>query len=74
MKKNMGRLDRVMRFIVAIVVGLLYFTGQISGGTAMVLGTLAIVFLVTSFIGVCPLYMPLGMDTREEAADKPGTE
>lgn len=67
MKKNMGSVDRTVRIIVAVVVAILYFTGQISGTAAIILGILAIVFLLTSFIGTCPLYLPFGLSTRKGA-------
>ena len=65
MTKNMGTVDRAIRTLVAIGVGVLYLTGQISGTLAIVLGIFAIVFLLTSFIGSCPLYIPLGISTRK---------
>lgn len=64
MKKNMGNLDRVIRVIVALVVGYLIFSGSISGVMAIILGVLAVVFVATSVMGTCPLYMPLNIDTR----------
>jgi len=68
MKKNMGTADRVIRTLVAITVGILYFTGRISGTVAIVLGVLAIVFLATSFVSWCPAYMPFGLSTRGRSA------
>ena len=65
MTKNMGTVDRAIRTLVANGVGVLYLTGQISGTLAIVLGIFAIVFLLTSFIGSCPLYIPLGISTRK---------
>jgi uncharacterized membrane protein YtjA (UPF0391 family) len=65
MKKNMGSADRIIRTIIAIVVGILYFTGQITGTAAIILGILAIVFLLTSFVGSCPLYLPFGLSTQK---------
>lgn len=65
MKKNMGSADRIIRTIIAIVVGILYFTGQITGTAAIILGILAIVFLLTSFVGTCPLYLPFGLSTHK---------
>ena len=67
MKKNMGTLDKSIRTIIALSVAVLYFTGVISGTTAIILGILAIVFLLTSFMGSCPLYMPFGISTRKQA-------
>ena len=65
MKKNMGKVDKMLRIIVAMVIGLLYFNNSISGMLGMVLLVLAIVFLLTSLISFCPLYLPFGIDTRE---------
>lgn len=64
MKKNMGNLDRILRIVVAAVVAVLFYTGTISGTVAIVLGILAIIFLATSFISFCPLYLPFGISTR----------
>ena len=58
MKKNMGTVDRVIRIVLAIVVIVLYLTGNITGIAAIILGILALVFIVTSLIGFCPLYVP----------------
>jgi K+-transporting ATPase A subunit len=61
----MGTTDRIVRTILAVLVGILYFTGQIGGTLALILGILAIVFLATSLVGVCPLYMPFRISTRK---------
>lgn len=63
MKKNMGNVDRIVRFIIAAVIGILFYTGTISGTLGIVLLVLAGVFLLTSFISFCPLYAPFGLST-----------
>lgn len=63
MAKNMGTVDRVIRFLFAVVVAVLYFTGVIIGTLALVLGILAGVLLLTSILGFCPLYLPLKFST-----------
>ena len=63
MQKNMGTADRAIRFIIAAVIGVLYYTGTISGTLGIVLLVLAGVFLLTSFISFCPLYAPFGLST-----------
>lgn len=63
MKKNMGSADKVSRIIFALAIGILYFTKAIEGTFALFLGILAIVFLATSLISFCPLYVPLGFNT-----------
>ncbi len=65
MKKNMGTVDRVVRVLVAIIVAILYFTGQITGTAAIILGIIAIVFILTGLVGTCPAYLPLGLSTRK---------
>jgi hypothetical protein len=66
MKKNMGSIDRISRIIFAIAIGVLYFTKAIEGTAALVLGAFAIIFLITSFISFCPLYVPFGISTSEK--------
>jgi hypothetical protein len=66
MKKNMGTIDRTIRTAIAVVIVALYFTGQISGTVAIVLGIVAGAFLLTSFVSWCPAYMPFGLSTRTE--------
>ena len=66
MKKNMGIADRALRIILAIVVAVLIYLGELSGIAAIVLGILAGVFLLTSLISFCPLYAPLKINTRSK--------
>ncbi|MBB4089381.1 DUF2892 domain-containing protein [Salinibacter ruber] len=35
-------------------------------GTALVLGVGAVAFLLTSFVGTCPVYLHMGLSTRHE--------
>lgn len=66
MEKNMGMADKAIRFVLAAIVGVLYFTNVINGTLAIVLGVLAVVFILTSFISFCPLYLPFGINTRRK--------
>jgi hypothetical protein len=63
MKKNMGTADRVIRLIIAVFFISLYASGSVIGTVGMVLIALSIVFVLTSFLGFCPLYLPLGLST-----------
>jgi uncharacterized membrane protein YccC len=67
MKANMGTLDRAVRIIIAIVVGVLYYMGIIEGTVGYVLMALAVIFLATSFISFCPLYWPFGISTKKKS-------
>ncbi|MCC6768458.1 MAG: DUF2892 domain-containing protein [Bacteroidia bacterium] len=64
MKTNMGSIDRIARIIAAIIIAVLYFTGQITGIAAVILLILATIFIVTGFISFCPLYSLFGIQTN----------
>jgi hypothetical protein len=63
MKKNMGSTDRVFRMTIAVILVALYFTGVIEGTVGLVLMALAAIFVLTSLISFCPLYLPFGLST-----------
>lgn len=66
MKKNMGSADKVVRIILAAVIATLYFMDIIPGTIGIVLMVLAGIFVLTSFISFCPLYLPFGISTRKK--------
>ena len=63
MKKNMGTADRVIRILLAALFAYLYFGGIVTGTWGLVLVILGGVFVLTSLIGFCPLYVPFGLST-----------
>lgn len=63
MKKNMGSIDRVVRVVLAIIFGVLYFTGTVTGTFGLVLLVLGGVFLATSLVSFCPIYAVVGLST-----------
>jgi hypothetical protein len=65
MKLNMGAIDRAARLVIAAIIAILIFTGQITGTLAIVLGIVGVVLFVTSLIGWCPAYLPFGLSTRK---------
>lgn len=64
-RKNMGRVDRTIRFIVGVILLALWFTDTISGTIGTIGLVFAIVMLGTSFVGVCGLYLPFQYRTCE---------
>lgn len=66
MKANMGIADKVIRILVAIVIAGLYFGKQVTGTVAIILLVVAGIFILTSFISFCPLYLPFGISTRKK--------
>lgn len=70
MKKNMGSMDKAIRVLLAALVAVLYFTNQITGVMAIILGIFAVMFLLTSLIGFCPLYAPFKLSTNKTGEKK----
>lgn len=53
----------MLRAVIAIAIVLLYFNNVITGALGIVLMVLAAIFLLTAFLGFCPLYLPFGLST-----------
>ena len=71
MKQNMGTTDKAIRLAVVAIIVILYIAGQISGTAAIILGIIAVAFLVTSLIGWCPSYVPFGISTKKKERTVP---
>lgn len=65
MQNNVGKTDKLIRTIVALIIAALYFTGTIQGTVAAVLGIIAIIFVVTSLVGTCPIYLILKLSSKK---------
>ena len=65
MKKNMGRWDRTLRLVAALVITILIIAGAVKGTAAIILFILAAIFVITTLVGFCPLYKPMGISTKE---------
>lgn len=60
MKTNVGSTDKIIRIVIGLALLSLFFVLQ--GGIRFV-GLIGIVPLLTAFVGFCPLYTVLGMNT-----------
>jgi len=63
MKKNMSNTDKLIRVVIAVILGVLYYLDYIGGTLAYVLMGVAIILLLTSLVNFCPLYRLLGIST-----------
>ncbi len=63
MKTNVGSLDRVIRFIIAIAAAVLIILGVVKGTWAIVIGIVGGIMLVTGILGFCGLYGLFGIRT-----------
>jgi hypothetical protein len=64
MAKNMGSADRIIRTVLGIA---FIVVAALAGGWFWILGALGVIFLATSLVSTCPLYMPFGLSTRRKA-------
>ncbi len=63
MKVNMGKNDKVIRIVIAVVIAVLYWQGIIEGTLAYILLAFSAIFVLTSLISFCPLYPLFGINT-----------
>ena len=59
----MGSLDKMLRILVALVLAALIYFKVVEGTAAYVLGAIGGIFVLTSLISFCPLYLPFGINT-----------
>jgi K+-transporting ATPase A subunit len=64
--RNMGKADKIIRLLIAIVITVLFLNHVITGVFGIVLVILAAVFVLTSLIGTCPLYLPFKINTNKK--------
>lgn len=66
MKCNVGVADRIIRFIIAAVAAVLYFTDTVTGTWGIVLLVAGAVALLTGLAGRCGVYYPLKINTAKK--------
>lgn len=68
MKLNMGKADRTVRTLIALVFATLVFTDIVTGTAGYILLGLTAIFILTSAFGFCPLYKLFGINTCKRQA------
>lgn len=63
MDKNVGKIDKLVRVLVALLLVGLYFSGILSGVLGYILLAVAGVMILTGLVNFCPLYSLLGVNT-----------
>lgn len=61
--RNVGKTDRIVRLIIAVVAVLVAYTGKVAGPWDNVLYIVAVVMAGTALFSCCPLYNILGIKT-----------
>jgi hypothetical protein len=58
-KKNVGKVDRIIRVVVGIIL-----VGNVFYALHHPIGWLGVILIVTGIVGTCPLYSIIGINTR----------
>ena len=58
-KNNTGKLDRIIRVIVGVLL-----VGNVFTGLQTPLGWIGLILIVTGLFGTCPVYSILGINTK----------
>lgn len=69
---NMGKTDRLVRFLAgatALAIGIGSLGALHGQALGVVVGALGVVLLLTSALGFCPAYVPIGLSTCKARAD-----
>lgn len=73
MRKNIGKVDRIIRSLVVAVLVWLLVTHQITNSRALFFGWVVVAVLaITALDETSPLYLLLGISTRRKANDNSG--
>ena len=69
MQKNVGAVDRLVRFVIGVILAVLVIANAVKGVGAVILGIIAILLLATSIFGFCGLYVPLKVSTLKKKSE-----
>lgn len=69
---NVGKIDRIIRFVAAVVLAVVYYSGIVGGDAASVTLFLAATLAITSLRRCCPIYALFGKGTC--GIEKPKSE
>ena len=64
--KNKGKSDKIVRVLIAVLFTVLFLNQLVTGVMGVILVILAGVFLLTSVVGTCPLYLPFKINTNHK--------
>jgi len=65
MQKNVGGIDRVVRIVLAVVLGYIVLAKVAIGVLAVVFSIAAVILALTGIIGWCGLYAAFGISTNK---------
>ena len=64
--KNVGRLDRVIRLVIAVILAIIILSNYVGNTGNLILFALVAIFGYTSLASTCPVYKMLGKSTYKK--------
>jgi hypothetical protein len=65
MKKNVGSIDQIVRYLLAALFIILFLFNVVSGFFGYILLALAVVFIVTALLNFCPIWWMINVRTNK---------
>jgi hypothetical protein len=65
MKKNVGSIDQIIRYLLAAVLIILFATKIVTGVLGYILLAVAVVFIVTALLNFCPIWWMIRVRTNK---------
>jgi len=69
LKRNMSNFDRLVRFIVVILLISILYVGEFNGPIAFIIIVVSAMFLFASVTAFCPFYKSTNMYTYDDSED-----
>jgi hypothetical protein len=66
MRKNVGKMDRIVRISIAVVLSILAYSKIIPSDFALGVYLVSVIIALTGFVRFCPLYKILHKSTNRE--------
>jgi len=63
MKKNVGSVDKIIRYALAAIIIVLFVLNVVTGLLGYILLVVAAIFILTSLFSFCPIWMIFGVKT-----------
>jgi hypothetical protein len=65
MKKNVGSIDQIIRYLLAALIIVLFIFHVVSGVLGYILLAVAAIFIVTALLNFCPIWWTIGIATNK---------
>ena len=69
LKRNMSNFDRLVRFIVVLLLISILYVGEFNGPIAFIIIVVSAMFLFASVTAFCPFYKSTNMSTYDDSED-----